>query len=337
MIPYSRRNGRKLTVMENNPLSAVQLAVTSAAITGDSGALYQIVARLLGDGVPFEDVLFGLLIPSEQDVGVRWQQGDYLIAEEHAATATVETVVAILAGSFDQPSDGRHIVVGTPEGEAHSLPSRAIAAHLLSLGYRATYLGASLPASDLGEYLEVEGPEALVLSSVMSIHLPGARKSIRASHAAEIPVLVGGNAFGPNGTWATKIGADGWVDRLQDVPKALSVLSREVSKSEENARDIDTEMIAMGRARASIVARAHAALSNSPLGEDPSRMTDEVNLLFDAVVAAMLVEDAAIVADMVRWQSETLESHGFGSTTALTEALREAIEPVSEMAALLIP
>lgn len=322
---------------KNNPLSAVQLAVTSAAITGDSGALYQIVARLLGDGIPFEDVLFGLLIPSEEDVGVRWQQGDYLIAEEHAATATVETVVAILAGSFDQPSDGRHIVVGTPEGEAHSLPARAIAAHLLSLGYRTTYLGADLPASDLGDYLEAESPEALVLSSVMATHLPGARRSIKASHDAGVPVLVGGNAFGPNGTWATRIGSDGWVDRLQGVPKALSVLNRDVTKSEENARNIDAEMRAMEKTRPAIVAQAHAALGDSALGEDPTRMNDEVDLLFDAVVAAMLVEDDAIVIDMIRWQSETMESHGFGSAGVLADALRGAIEPVSSRAARLIP
>ena len=54
-------------------------------------------------------------------MGRRWQQGDFSISEEHAVTATLETVVALLAGSFDSAPDARRVVVACAEGDVHSL------------------------------------------------------------------------------------------------------------------------------------------------------------------------------------------------------------------------
>jgi methanogenic corrinoid protein MtbC1 len=106
--------------MEQSRLSEIQLGITAAAIAGDSGSVYRIVANLLDMGTPFETVLFDILLRSERDVGLRWQAGDYLVAEEHAATATLETVIALLTGSLDQPANGSVVVVATAPGDSHS-------------------------------------------------------------------------------------------------------------------------------------------------------------------------------------------------------------------------
>ena len=167
----------------DDPQHSVRLAILVAAAGGDAGAAYGYVSELLGRGVSFPDILFGVLAPLEAEVGQRWQQGDFSISEEHAVTATLETVVALLAGSFDSAPDARRVVVACAEGDVHSLAARMIAAHLVFLGWRVSFLGPSQPADDLGAYLQENPPEALVLSCTLAAALPGARASIRAAHA----------------------------------------------------------------------------------------------------------------------------------------------------------
>src|SRR5690606_41653597 len=79
-------------------LADARLAAGAAAIAGDAATLYHVVSGLMGDGVPFETVLFDVRVPPEREVGDRWQFGDFLLAEEHAATATLEMVVSLMAG-----------------------------------------------------------------------------------------------------------------------------------------------------------------------------------------------------------------------------------------------
>ena len=168
------KSSERRSPLDQPDMSSARLAVTAAALAGDSGGLYNLVSKVLGDGVPFDRVLFDLLIPAEKDLGTRWQQGDYLVAEEHAATATIETVISLLAGSFDQPDDAATIVIATAQGDDHSLPARAISAHLLFLGYRTIFLGANVLASDLVEFLDGEEVSALILGCAMTSQLPGA-------------------------------------------------------------------------------------------------------------------------------------------------------------------
>ncbi|MGB7859386.1 MAG: cobalamin-dependent protein, partial [Acidimicrobiia bacterium] len=191
--------------------SEIEMALTSAALAGDAGGLYRIASNLMDEGVPFDSVLFDYLLATERELGKRWEQADYLITEEHAATAAIETVIALLAGMLDQPREGSSVAVVTAEGDDHSLPARAVAAELLFLGYRTTFLGANVPGVDFQEYLEIDRPDVIVLSAAMTGHLPGAHSVINAAHAVGVPVVVGGAAFGRDGIWADAVGADAWV------------------------------------------------------------------------------------------------------------------------------
>ena len=83
--------------MAAHTFQEIELALTAAALNGDSAGLYRLANQLMDEGVAFDSLLFDYLIPAEREVGSRWQQGDYLVAEEHTATATVETVISLLA------------------------------------------------------------------------------------------------------------------------------------------------------------------------------------------------------------------------------------------------
>lgn len=320
--------------MDSSDLSSARLALTAAALAGDSGGLYAIVSKLLGDGLPFERVLFDLLISAERDLGSRWEQGDYLVTEEHAATAAMETVISLLGGAFDQPENGAKIVIATAEGDDHSLPARALSAHLAFLGYRALFLGANVPASDLTEYLESESPEALALSCSMSTHLPGARAMIAASHRARVPVLAGGRGFGTEGQWATALGADAWAGRLEEAADILETWNPDPGRSESLARQPDNEVGRLIDEWPAIVGAARSQMTGAAvLAHKNVRLLAEIGLALDSVIASMLVDDSDLTREMLVWQRNTLPKHGLDVHPEMIEALERSLEGISVRAA----
>lgn len=302
----------------------IELALISNAMSGDAGKLYRIAANLMDQGVSFESILFDYLIPAERSVGQRWAQGDYLVAEEHAVTASIETVISLLIGMFDQPADAPMVVVATAEGDEHSLPARAAAAHLVYSGYRTTFLGANVPSDDLRVFLESEPPAALVLSVAMSTHLVGARAVIAAAHEVGVPVLVGGKGVGEHGEWSEIVGADAYVESLRDVAVIVDEWTKDGSPQVEAVAALPQDLIELRAARSAILAGAEADLQ-----PNSTRLKDEARLLLGAIEAALLTGDDRMVVDMLDWQEGSLGAHGLdGSVVA--DALARPLAEVSE-------
>lgn len=290
-------------------------------MSGDAGKLYRIASGLMDDGVPFDSLIFDYLLAAERAVGQRWAQGDYSIAEEHVVTATIETVISLLIGMFDQPEEGALVVVATAEGDDHSLPARAVAAQLVYEDYRTNFLGASVPSEDLGDFLRSEQPVALVLSAAMTTHLLGARAVVAAAHEAGVPVLVGGKAFGDGGRWAGAVGADAYVGSLRETSSIVGRWVEEGSPEINEVGDLPPALQGLLESRSAIVAGAEPSL-------DPGvpRLRQEVSLLLGAIEGAILTGDDQIVTDMLEWQAKSLSAHGFDGSTvadALIPALAE--------------
>ena len=301
----------------------IELALISSAISGDAGKLYRLAANLMEGGVPFDSVLFDYLIPAERSVGHRWAQGDYLIAEEHAVTASIETVISLLTGMFDQSDDAPLVVVATAEGDEHSLPARAAAAHLVYLGYRTTFLGASVPSDDLREFLEIEPPVALVVSVAMTTHLLGARAVVAAAHEVGVPVLVGGKAFGSQGQWSRAVGADAYVGSLRDVAGIVDTWARDGSPRIRRVGELSPGLERLVGARSAILARAEESL-------EAPRLRAEASLLFGAIEGALLTGDDQIVVEMLDWQDKTLRAYGLDGS-AVVEALAGPLAELSDV------
>lgn len=313
-----------------------RLAVLTAVIDGDAGAALDVVSGLMAEGMSFESLLFEVIAPLQTDVGLRWQRGDVGIAEEHAVTGAIETLVALLAGSLSNPTEGRHVVVACAEGDTHSLPARMVAAYLLYLGWRVTFLGSSVPAADLGSYLSELRPHALVLSCAIVTCLPGARASIEAAHQAAVPVLAGGRGFGASPERAHRLGADGWVQDPHDIDEMLRSWEPDPAAAETGALDPTEDMLTLERGRLDILAEAVGAAMRSD-GEDLARqgqVRTDLSLLFDAMLAALLVGDPGVMSDFGTWHRSLVSpTHGAGATASIVAALETAVAPHSPAAA----
>lgn len=318
-----------------DPRQAVRLAVLATASTGDAGATYRLVSELLGEGVSFPSILFDVLSPLEVEVGSRWHQGDISVAEEHTVTSTLETVVALLAGSFDIPEDARRVVVACAEGDNHSLPARMVAAHLVFLGWRAVFLGPSQPAADLGAFLRERPPEALVLSCAMATALPGARDCIREAHQAGVPVLAGGRGFGPDGARAERLGADAWAADPAQVDEILRTWDPDLTAAEAGAVDGVEDLPRLQERRAALIARATDAVARPERPGDRARVRSDLDLLMDALAAALLLDEPGLFMEFTAWQ-RSLPAPGEPGAVAVLAALRSALADDLPRAAALV-
>jgi hypothetical protein len=237
---------------------------------------------------------------------------------------------------LDQPEEGLHVVVASAEGDAHSLAGRAIAAYLLYSGFRTNFLGANVLATDLGEFLAGEQPDALIISCTMSNHLVGARAVISQAHSAGVPVLAGGRAFGENEAWATTLGADAWASHPREIPGILQTWVPDITASESRARNPSQDLLKLAERRTSVLALAQEDLERR-IGKAPGpRLRDELAFLLGSVEAALLVGEGEVIVDTLEWQRATLEAHGYGDSAPLAEALTAGLQPVSLEAAAAI-
>ncbi|MEV5161816.1 MULTISPECIES: B12-binding domain-containing protein [unclassified Streptomyces] len=194
-----------------------------AAVTErDEHAAAAVVFGALDDGIDAETALLEVIAPVQARVGTEWAANRLGVAQEHAASAIAERVIAALAhhpAVRVTPRLGR-VTVACVDQEWHVLPARLLAEVLTLRGWRVDFLGAQVPTPHLIGHLHSNGADVVALSSSIPTRLPTAHAAITACQAAGVPVLAGGAAFGPDGRYARLLGADAWA------PDARSAASR---------------------------------------------------------------------------------------------------------------
>jgi MerR family transcriptional regulator, light-induced transcriptional regulator len=165
-------------------------------VAGDEPGAWSIVEASLGAGAEPDDVLVDLLGAAMSSVGNRWEAGDYTVDDEHRATAVASRLVARLGPRFNRRGPKRRpVVLGTPPGELHGLPT-AIAANLLrGRGFEVIDLGADVPADAFARAAEkATRPLAVAVAVTTGNHDRSLRAIARALKEAVpgLPFVLGG-------------------------------------------------------------------------------------------------------------------------------------------------
>ncbi|MDQ4090412.1 MAG: cobalamin B12-binding domain-containing protein [Actinomycetota bacterium] len=265
-----------------------------------------------GEGL---DAVIALLADVQREVGRRWQNEEWSVADEHAATALADLALAAAAlGVPPAPQTLGSVVVTCAEEEWHVLPARMFAEQLRAHGWDVAFLGASTPAAHLATYLARRPVMAVAVSCSVPIHLPGARRSIAAVHGAGVPVMAGGAAFGSAPARAHAVGADAWaasIDQAHDVASSWSASRPPLA----GPRD-DREQLAMAADREQVVDAAMADLevhypdleAYSPWQRRKAR--EDLDYIVRFVEAAVLTADDTVVVEFMRWLVPVLSARG---------------------------
>jgi methanogenic corrinoid protein MtbC1 len=291
------------------PKAAERVAMLAALVDGDVPLAYRLALELLGYGVPFDDIVIDVLAPVQAELGRRWALGDLGVADEHAASATVEDLLVRL-GATAEPPGGPAVVIVSPEHDAHALGGRVVASALALEGFRVLFLGASVPATHLGDFLEMQQPFALALSCSVPAALVGAARSVGVAHELRIPVVGGGRAL-PTADRASRVG----IDALAHVPgDAVRILrSWELSPPDRLAVAPGpvAEHAALLRLRHSLIAGAIDATSHAQ--STTAGLVEELQRVLQVLESAVLLQEPALVAEHVQWLHETGPVHGFAT------------------------
>ncbi|MEV5710360.1 cobalamin-dependent protein, partial [Actinoallomurus sp. NPDC052274] len=201
-----------MTVTDRLKSEAVSDRLWDAVREGDEYTAVDVVLSAVDAGLDAESALLDVIAPVQARVGAEWAANRISVAREHTATAINDRVVAALAHHASAPRRPRRgrITVACVDGEWHALPARLLAETLRLRGWHVDFLGAQVPVPHLIDHLHRTGPDALALSSSIPTRLPTAHATITASQAAGVPVMAGGAAFGPDGRYADRLGADAW-------------------------------------------------------------------------------------------------------------------------------
>lgn len=305
----------------------------------------RLAIRSLDQGMDGVALIEEVLVPAQEQVGLRWQRNEYTVPQEHAATAITDAVLALIAarspGGATVP--GR-VVTCCVEGEWHTLPVRMVNDILAMQGYDVVFLGPSVPSVQLAGFLRDVGPVAVVASCTVATNLAGARRTIQASHDAGVPVIIGGRALGADGTRAAKLGADGWVARASDAGELLTEWTRRPPVLGQ-PRDVEPEQAGLERPAPAVVDECLAMLlEREPrLREMTSmqveRTREDIGYILQFCSAALVADDRTVFVDFTVWLREVLAQRGVPPTAvaagyhAIAEVLGAGFPAAVEMLA----
>ena len=299
------------------------------AATADVEAATDFAFDLIDRGVDFSAVVRDLLVPAQLEVGRRWETNEWNVAQEHAATAVTDAVLATVASAITPVRSGdEHLVVACAEGEYHTMPVRMATELLKAAGWKVTFVGPSSPAHHLGEFIAQVKPTAAAIACSVPIFLAGARRSIDAAHVAGVPAYAAGRAFGSDAHRAKRLGADGWFASHTEL----------IEWERDDPPPMPREHVALEAARAGIVEDAFEELAEripavrEYTAEQVARSCEDLDYTLQFLSSALLVDDESVFDDYVDWAANVLEARGVPrpvlamSLTCLDEVLPAGTE-----------
>ncbi|MFF8835097.1 B12-binding domain-containing protein [Streptomyces sp. NPDC015130] len=309
-------------------LTAVRRRLWAALEARDEPAATAAVLDAHDAGIPAEDLLLDAIGPVQARVGAEWAAGRVGVAQEHAATAIQDRVVAALAhrtaaGTGPRPETReapRRVTVACVDGEWHALPARLLAEVLRGRGFLVDYLGAHVPTPHLIAHLHQTGTDVVALSSSLPVRLPTAHAAVTAIQAIGLPVLVGGAAFGTDGRYARLLGADGWAPDARSAARLLAAGGLRADATRHAAGVLphlaDQEYTLVTRARPRLVRQVLHGLAEavpataSYTDRQRERTAEDIAHIVDFLGASLYTDDAGLFTGFVTWTAGILRARG---------------------------
>lgn len=202
----------------------------AALLAGSHAQALAVVMHCLDRGRSLVDAELHVMQPAMYHIGERWQANEVSVAQEHMATAIVQSVMTIgLLRATPRAAVGRKVLLACVAGNDHALGLRMVADAFQLGGWDVRYLGPNVPTKALvGQVVEWQ-PHLVGLSVSFAQQLPAVREVIaqlEAQLGASRPgVMVGGLAINSFAPLADRVHADAvGADALSALERAEAML-----------------------------------------------------------------------------------------------------------------
>ena len=200
-------------------------------LVGNKPAVLELTNQGLAQGIGPEELLYEALIPSLEEVGARFERGDFFVPEmliAGKAMAGALDILRPLLAETGAETIGK-IVMGTVKGDVHDIGKNLCNIMLEGAGFTVIDLGVNVPPERFIEEIERSSPDIVGFSAFLTTTMPMFKANINALEKAglrdKVMVMVGGAPVTQE--YADAVGADGYsADASSAVKMAKDLIQR---------------------------------------------------------------------------------------------------------------
>ncbi len=204
-------------------------------LVGNAPAVKDLTNDGLAQGMTPETMLFDALIPSLEEVGARFERGDFFVPEMliagRAMSGALEILRPLLAETGAETVGT--FVMGTVKGDVHDIGKNLVNIMLEGAGFHVIDLGVQVPPEKFVEAINEHHPDIVGFSAFLTTTMPMFKANINALEKAgirdKVVVMVGGAPVTQE--YADAVGADAYAaDASQTVKKAKELVKQHRAK-----------------------------------------------------------------------------------------------------------
>jgi methylmalonyl-CoA mutase cobalamin-binding domain/chain len=183
-------------------------------LVGNAPEVRELTERGLEDDLDPEKMLYEALIPSLEEVGARFERGDFFVPEmliaARAMQGALDLLRPLLAETGAKPIGT--FVMGTVKGDVHDIGKNLVNIMLEGAGFTVHDLGVNVAPEKFVEQVEEHEPDIVGFSAFLTTTMPMFKANINALEKAglreKVIVMVGGAPV--TQAYADAVGADGY-------------------------------------------------------------------------------------------------------------------------------
>ncbi|MEV5409515.1 corrinoid protein [Thermopolyspora sp. NPDC052614] len=200
-------------------------------LVGNAPAVLDLTHKGLDLGMAPETMLFDALIPSLEEVGARFERGDFFVPEMLIAGRAMAGAMEVLRPLLAQTGAASvgTFVMGTVKGDVHDIGKNLVNIMLEGAGFTVIDLGVQVAPEKFVAAVQEHKPDIVGFSAFLTTTMPMFKANINALVKAglrdQVLVMVGGAPVTQE--YADAVGADGYAaDASTAVRRAKELLEQ---------------------------------------------------------------------------------------------------------------
>ncbi len=185
-----------------------------ATLVGNAPRVKELTELGLEEGIGPESLLYDSLIPSLEEVGARFERGDYFVPEmliaARAMQGALDILRPLLAETGAKPIGT--FLMGTVKGDVHDIGKNLVNIMLEGAGFTVIDLGVNVAPETFVANINEHEPDIVGFSAFLTTTMPMFKANINSIEKAgirdKVIVMVGGAPVTQE--YADAVGADGY-------------------------------------------------------------------------------------------------------------------------------
>ena len=183
-------------------------------LVGNKPEVVSLTEQGIADGMHPETMLFEALIPALEEVGARFERGDFFVPEMliagRAMTGALDLLRPLLAKTDAEPVGT--FLMGTVKGDVHDIGKNLVDIMLEGAGFNVVDLGVQIAPETFVDAIREHKPDVVGFSAFLTTTMPMFKVNIEAIEKAglrdDVIIMVGGAPVTQE--YADVVGADGY-------------------------------------------------------------------------------------------------------------------------------